>query len=98
MNRIGLSRNRANPCGVAATTAFAIWCLGVSFLANAQSLQERIVGTWTLESGSENLPHDHHLGVIDRVRPVVGDERSDRSANARAGTGLVAPDQEQGRT
>ena len=54
MNRIGLSRYRANPCGVAATTAFAIWCLGVSIPANAQSLQKRIVGTWTLESGSEN--------------------------------------------
>jgi hypothetical protein len=29
-------------------------CIGVAFPANAQSLQEKIRGTWTLSSGSEN--------------------------------------------
>ena len=46
----------ATRAATAATTALAFLCLGFSIPAFAQSLQQRIVGTWTLESGSENYP------------------------------------------
>jgi Lipocalin-like domain len=54
MNRNGVNRYRVNPRSAAATTALAFLCLGFSIPATAQSLQQKIVGTWTLESGSEN--------------------------------------------
>jgi Lipocalin-like domain len=56
MNRYGVNRYGVNPRGAAATTALAFVCLGFSIPATAQSLQQKIVGTWTLESGSENYP------------------------------------------
>ena len=56
MNRYSVNRYRVNPRGAAATTALAFLCLGFSIPAIAQSLQQKIVGTWTLESGSENYP------------------------------------------
>ena len=46
----------ATRAATAATTALATLCLGFSIPAVAQSLQQKIVGTWTLESGSENYP------------------------------------------
>lgn len=55
MNRYGVNRYWSlNPCRAAAITALAFLCLGFSIPAIAQSLQQKIVGTWTLESGSEN--------------------------------------------
>jgi hypothetical protein len=42
--------------GVMTTTALALLCLGLASPANAQGLKQQIVGTWTLESGTENYP------------------------------------------
>jgi len=36
-------------------------CLGLAFPAGAQSLKDKIVGAWTLESGSENFPDGKKL-------------------------------------
>jgi hypothetical protein len=54
MNQHGVNRCSVSTRNVAATTALAFLCLGFSISAIAQSLQQKIVGTWTLESGSEN--------------------------------------------
>ena len=54
MNRYGANRYRVNPRGAMAITALAFLWLGFSNPAIAQTLQEKIVGTWTLDSGSEN--------------------------------------------
>jgi Lipocalin-like domain len=54
MNRYGVNCFRVSLPGAVATTALAFLWLGLSIPAMAQSLQQRIVGTWTLESGSEN--------------------------------------------
>ena len=45
--------NRSDMNRLAATTALAFASLGVSLPAAAQSLQQKVVGTWTLESGTE---------------------------------------------
>lgn len=55
MNR-NVNRCGANPLGIAVTTALAFLCFGFSMPAIAQSLQQKLVGTWTLESASENYP------------------------------------------
>jgi hypothetical protein len=55
MNRYGINRRRVNSFGVAASTALSFLFLGISNPASAQSLQQKIVGTWTLESASENF-------------------------------------------
>ena len=56
MNRYDVNRFRVNQCGAAATMALAFLCLGFSAPAAAQNLQQKLVGTWTLESGSEEYP------------------------------------------
>jgi hypothetical protein len=54
MNQYGVNRHSLSTRNAAATMAIAFLCLGSSISAIAQSLQQQIVGTWTLESGSEN--------------------------------------------
>ena len=39
----------------------ALFCLGLGSPATAQSLKDKVVGAWTLESGSENFPDGKKL-------------------------------------
>ena len=54
MSQYDVNRFRVNQCGAAATMALAFLCLGLSAPAMAQSLKQKLVSTWTLESGTEN--------------------------------------------
>ena len=53
MNRY-VNRCGVNPRAMATTAILAVLCLGVSVPTVAQSLQQKLEGTWTLESASEN--------------------------------------------
>jgi hypothetical protein len=55
MNECNVQQKSRRPIRTAGTMAFLAYVC-VCEPATAQSLQQKIVGTWTLESGSENYP------------------------------------------
>ena len=98
MNQYDVNRFRVNQCGAAATMALAFLCLGFSVPAIAQSLQQKLVGTWTLESGSEeytdgkrNMPWGTGNLILDAAGHaslfLVGRDQPNTSPSVRTPVG-----------
>ena len=76
----------------------SLLCMGVSFPAAAQGLKEKVMGTWTLESASENFPDGKKLTpwakgdlILDSTGHValflIGRDRPNTSPSVRTPVG-----------
>jgi hypothetical protein len=83
-----------------AVAAISLLCLGAFFPAGAQSLKEKVTGTWIFESGSDNFPDGRKLSswvagslMLDSTGHVslflIGSDRQKANPNIRTPVGPV---------